>query len=279
MAEDWIGAPLKSGWTGLTAYCSCRVPTRVLAIQARCGSLEFVAQHIATALTRARAIEETRQRNAELEIINSVQQGLASKLDFQAIIDLVGDKVQAIFDAQVVDIATYDRATDSLYSWYTIEKGQRMSIEGARTYRSYGFRQRVIETHEPLVINHDMDRLMEEYHNPVVAGEPVKSAVFMPMMAGDHVMGIISLQNIDRENAFSESDVRLLQTLANSMSVALENARLFDETQRLLKETEQRAAELAIINSVQQGLASKLDMQAIYDLVGDKIREIFDAQM
>ena len=63
------------------------------------------------------------------------------------------------------------------------------------------------------------------------------------------------------------------------MGVALQNARLFDETQRLLKESEQRAAELAIINSVQQGLASKLDMQAIYDLVGDKIREIFDAQI
>src|SRR6185503_11437156 len=86
------------------------------------------------------------------------------------------------------------------------------------------------------------------------------------------------LQNIDRENAFSDSDVRLLQTLANSMSVALENARLFDETQRLLKETEQRAAELAIINSVQQGLSSKLEMQAIYELVGDKIQEIFNAQ-
>ena len=49
------------------------------------------------------------------------------------------------------------------------------------------------------------------------------------------------------------------------MSVALENARLFDETQRLLKDTDERAAELAIINSVQEGLASKLEMQAIYD--------------
>ena len=70
--------------------------------------------------------------------------------------------------------------------------------------------------------------------------------------------------------------MRLLTTLTNSMSVALENARLFDETQRLLKETEQRAAELAIINSVQEGLASKLDMQAIYDLVGDKVWEVFN---
>ena len=66
--------------------------------------------------------------------------------------------------------------------------------------------------------------------------------------------------------------------MASSLSVALENARLFDETQRLLTETNERAAELAIINSVQQGLAENLDMQSMYDLVGDKITEIFDAQ-
>ena len=59
----------------------------------------------------------------------------------------------------------------------------------------------------------------------------------------------------------------------------MENARLFDETQRLLTETNERAAELAIINSVQEGLAAKLDMQSMYDLVGDKIQEIFDAQV
>ena len=63
------------------------------------------------------------------------------------------------------------------------------------------------------------------------------------------------------------------------MGVALENARLFEETKRLLTETDQRAAELAIINSVQDGLAAELDMQAMYDLVGDKIHSIFDTQV
>jgi len=58
----------------------------------------------------------------------------------------------------------------------------------------------------------------------------------------------------------------------------LQNAQLFDETVRLLKETEQRAAELALINGVQQGLASKLDIQDIINLVGDKIRDVFDTQ-
>ena len=98
----------------------------------------------------------------------------------------------------------------------------------------------------------------------------------MPLVAGDQARGLISLTDMEREHAFSESDVRLLQTLANAMSVALENARLFDETQRLFKESEQRAAELAIINSVQQALAAELNMQGIYDAVGDKIREIFN---
>ena len=99
----------------------------------------------------------------------------------------------------------------------------------------------------------------------------------MPLVAGGEVRGVDQPRsNVEREHAFSESDVRLLQTLAGSMSVALENARLFDETQRLFKESEQRAAELAIINSVQEALAAELNIQGIYDAVGDKIREIFD---
>src|SRR5499427_8085546 len=98
-----------------------------------------------------------------------------------------------------------------------------------------------------------------------------KSVLFVPLMTGAKATGVISLQNIDRENAFAESDQQLLTTLAGSLSVALENA-------RLVHETRQRNAELALINSVQDAIAGELDPQAIYDAVGDKIQEVFDAQ-
>src|SRR5436190_8823841 len=99
------------------------------------------------------------------------------------------------------------------------------------------------------------------------------------MVSGGEVRGVLLLANNDREDAFSDADVRLLSTLASSLAVALENARLFDETKRLFREADERAAELAIINEVQQALASEIDMQAMYDLVGDRLREIFDAQV
>ena len=71
------------------------------------------------------------QREAELQLINSIQQGLASKLDFSSIIDLVGEQVRAITKAQSVFIALYDKSS-GLVSWpYWVTNGERIpdSIE------------------------------------------------------------------------------------------------------------------------------------------------------
>jgi nitrate/nitrite-specific signal transduction histidine kinase len=48
---------------------------------------------------------------------------------------------------------------------------------------------------------------------------------------------------------------------------------------QLTAQLKQRTEELAVISSVQEGLAKELDIQAIYDLVGNRIRELFDAQV
>ena len=64
------------------------------------------------------------------------------------------------------------------------------------------------------------------------------SAVNVPIIGSDRILGTIALENYERENAFGEAEVRLLTTVAASMGVALENARLLDETQRLFKESE-----------------------------------------
>jgi GAF domain-containing protein len=188
----------------------------------------------------------------------------------QAMYDLVGDLHQEFFDAQVVDIGFLDEAAELIRFPYTIEKGVRYPDEPLPII---GFRKWVLEQREPLLFGSATPELLAEYRQPaVIQGEPAKSSLFVPLVVAGKATGVISLQNIDRENAFTENDLRLLTTLAGSLSVALENARLFEETR-------QRNAELAVINDVQRSLAENLDMQAMYDLVGDRIHEIFDAQV
>jgi K+-sensing histidine kinase KdpD len=229
-------------------------------------------------LENARLFQTEQQRAHELAIINSIQLGLATQLEIQAVYDLVGNEIVKIFNAQVVMISTYNPETESIEHRYAIERGERIYAPGPHPLR--GFRKQIIETRQPVLINTHVAEQAARLGQFTLPGTITpKSWLGVPMLVGDRVTGVLSLQNVDEENAFSSADVSLLETLANSLSVALENARLFAETQRLLKETEQRNTELAIINRVQAGLASKLDLQAIYDLIGEKVREVFSVQV
>jgi PAS domain S-box-containing protein len=270
-SEDWLGVPLKSAEGRTVGVLVVQSYTKdVRYTEQDRDLLAFVGQHVGVALSRARAIEETRQRNAELALINSVQDAIAGELDQQAIYDAVGDKIQEIFDAQGVCIAFLDEATGLVSFPYLVERGERLSAE-PRLLAS-GFTKHVLETGEPLLLRENLDAEAERYGAFVLAGEMPKSLLWVPLMTGGRASGVISLDNFDREHAFDESDQQLLETLAGSLSVALENA-------RLVHETRQRNAELALINSVQDALAGELELQAIYDVVGDNIREVFDAQV
>jgi serine phosphatase RsbU (regulator of sigma subunit) len=214
------------------------------------------------------------QREAELNILNRVQQALAARLEVQAIYDLVGEGIREFFNAEVVMISTYDPETDSVEHRYAIERGERVYAPGH--FPPGGFRAKIVETRQPVLVNTNVAEQAARLGQPTLPGTITpKSWLGVPMLVGDQVTGILSLQDVEEENAFDEADVRLLQTFAASMSVALENARLFGETQRLLHESEQRAKELQSVNNVLAGLTRELDMASIYELVGEKIREIY----
>ena len=241
--------------------------------------LSTLANSMSVALENARLFNETEQRNAELAVINSVQQGLVAEMDMQGIYDLVGDKIRDLFDAQVTGIVTFNNNDKTEQFRYLFEDGERY-FPDIRPYDKV--REKIIADRKTLLINEKasfvLSKILGQPHKPVPGTRVAKSAIYVPMVVGKNVPGYVTLQNLDRENAFSESDVSLLNTLVNSMTVALENARLFNETTRLLAETEQRNAEFAVINSVQEGLVREMDMEAIYHLVGSRICEVLNTQ-
>ncbi|MDQ3127934.1 MAG: GAF domain-containing protein, partial [Chloroflexota bacterium] len=239
--------------------------------------LTTLAASLSVALENARLFDETKrllaetnERAAELGLINDVQRGLAEQLDMQTMYDLVGDRIQAIFDAQVVDIGILDADASLIRFPYTIERGVRFPDEPVPLS---GFRKLVLDTGQPLRINEDLvvqaGRLGQ---TAPIQGEIPKSMLLAPLGMGSGARGVISLQNLDREGAFSESDEELLTTLAASLSVALQNAQLIEETR-------QRLAELATVNEVGRALASQLDLDPLIQLVGDEMRRTFEADI
>ena len=171
---------------------------------------------------------ELMQREAELDILTSVQLGLAERLDVQSIYDLVGDKIREIFNPDVVMLSTYDPLTNTVEHRYAIEAGERIYAPGHLP--PGGFRGQIVQTRQPLMVNENVAALAVKYNQPTIAGTVTpKSWLGVPMLVGGQVTGILSLQSITREHAFKDSDMLILQTLAASMSVALENARMWEQ--------------------------------------------------
>ena len=282
--QSWLGVPI-TGPNRVIGVIALEATERDAYSESDERVLGTLASSMGVALENARLFDETKrlfreaeERAAELAIINEVQRGLAAQIEMQAMYELVGERLRDIFDAQVLDIGIYDRAEGLFHFPYTIERGVRFPDE---PIPSYGYRKHVMATREPLLIN---DRALErgvEFGQPPepLQGEMSLSLLWVPLVVGGEATGVLSLQNLDHEFAFTDGDVRLLTTLAASLSVALENARLIDETKRLLAESTERAAQLEIIAGIQQGLAARIDIQAMCDLVGDRLGELFDAQV
>lgn len=222
--------------------------------------MQAIASQTGVAMENARLfsesrhlLQETEQRAHELEIINSVQQGLASKLDVQSIYDLVGDTFHKFFNAQVVMISTYDPESDSVEHRYAIERGQRVNSPGR--HPPGGFRSQIIRTGQPLLVNRNVAQEATRLVQPILPGTATpRSWLGVPMLDNGKVTGILSVQNVDEEDAFDEADVRLLQTFAAAMSIALENARLYEKERQvaILEERQRLGRELH--DSVTQSL-------------------------
>ena len=270
--STWVGVPLVADGRQLGIVVVQSYTAAVHYTKSDLDLLVFVAQHVANALVRARAIEETRERNAELAIINEISSALAKQLDYESMYDLVGR--QGALDLRRTGRRRSRSSTPARRSSlivFVVERGVRLPNI---TTPYFGVGKHLVETrelapHRP----HDMAT--------VVAGLGQTGVI----QARRAVLGRVRPAGRGGPRSAASSPSRTSTAICilrgrrpadhhdhANMGVALENARLFDETKRLLGETDARAAELAIINEIGQALAKQLNFKAVIDLVGERIR-------
>ncbi len=280
ISQSWLGVPIINNEHPIGVVFLASYQPRAFN-EGHKRFLQTLSSAISTAIENARLFDETQrllketeQRAMELTIINSVQEGLSHHLDIDGIYRLVGENVRQKFNAQCVILGSFDPQTETEKIWYAYEKGMYIENLPDRSYDK--IRRYLVDTGKPYFDNHVTDDKMEQTSSVPLAGTEVPmSVMFVPLFSGPTVTGYVSLQNVEYHDAFSDNDLRLLTTLANSMSLALESARLFDETQRLLSETEQRATELAALNAVSSALVKELDLNSLIQLVGEQIVSVF----
>ncbi len=114
--------------------------------------------------------------------INSVQQGLVAEMDLDAIYDLVGEKIQDIFDAQIVSIATFNYSDNTEIFHFLYEDGEKHYPEPRPIDV---LRNHLIKTKKAFIANEPNDKALTDLGSPSPKPVPNKNAFIGSIYADD----------------------------------------------------------------------------------------------
>jgi PAS domain S-box-containing protein len=207
---------------------------------------------IARDISERKHAEETLQhRNAELTALNQFGQALSRLAEPFEILELIFTMIGQVLDDRNLFIALYDRdSQDVSFPVYAIN-GER--IHGGDRPLSNGITDYVIRTNKPFLVKRNLEKALDQCGIELI-GTPSRSFLAVPMRHGEKVIGVIALQDYEKENAYNEQQLELLTTMAAQATTALENAQLFTAVRQELEERKRAETALAesqaLLNSI-----------------------------
>jgi len=217
-----------------------------------------LALQIGLTLENYAVMHDAQRRTKEFALLTQIGQAISSRLDQDEILRAVQKELGQIFDTNDFYIAFQEG--DEIRFELEVEKGE---ILPKRTRKlGNGLSEFIVRSGQPLLIRTELEKTRERLGATYVPPRPAKSFCGAPILLGGRPAGVMAAMNTEREYAFEERDLEVMQTAAGQVSVAVENARLFAEEQR-------RSRQLAFLNSISKTAISSEDSeQMMADIVG-----------
>jgi GAF domain-containing protein/nitrogen-specific signal transduction histidine kinase len=191
------------------------------------------------ALENARLYQSTLFTAERFSILNQASYQVGTNLDPEQIYLAVHRAAQRLMPVESFVISLLDEETDEIEGVYLVDDDRRSPV--TRIPRDQGLSGQVISSGQPLLLQ---GAEMVEELDSVIYGKPdtPQSILAVPMMLSGRTIGMLSAQSY-HPNVYAEDDLQILSTLANQAAVAIQNSRLFNETERLAHELEMRVVE------------------------------------
>ncbi|MFM8321533.1 MAG: response regulator, partial [Chloroflexota bacterium] len=201
----------------------------------------YMMTNIINITEQRQAEKEQHKRAAQLALINEVGKKVVSVLDIQAVLDIAANQMHDAFGYQHVALFVLDARGGDLV--LQASAGWLAGIVPAayRLRLGEGLVGRAAQQGALCLANRVEDD--PHYVNPFPDLIPTRAELCLPLKAGERILGVLDVQS-PQPDAFSALDVAALETLADLVAVALDNAQLYQTVQTELHERTQAEAAL-----------------------------------
>ncbi|HEX4829559.1 MAG TPA: GAF domain-containing protein, partial [Trebonia sp.] len=151
-----------------------------------------------------------------LRDIEAVTDAALSRLDEQALLQALVERVRGVLHADTAAVLLLDRAARQLVA--TAASGIEEEVrQGVRIPLGAGFAGRVAASGEPVILDH-VDRTT--VRNPLLVDRGIRSLLGVPLLSGGRVIGVLHVGSLTGR-PFGQQDTELLQLAASRAAAAL----------------------------------------------------------
>jgi PAS domain S-box-containing protein len=229
------------------------------------------------AISRRRLVRQLK----ELDSLHAIGQALISTLDMSAILEAVYKQVNQIMPVETFFVALYDEETDEVNFPLVVENEDVVHWPSQRGGKD--LLQQIVRARSGRIRREQTDVLRRAF-GLSRSQRPVTSWLAAPILSGERLMGVITVQSHSLFNLYDSSHEEILNAIAAQAALAIQNAHLYLQTDKALA---RRVQELdSILNTVQEGVLL-LDLsyrviamnRALADIVGIAANDILGTSL
>jgi GAF domain-containing protein/CheY-like chemotaxis protein len=224
--------------------------------------LQAMADQLANAIENARLYEAAQRRVAELEAVRQAGLHVTSTLKLQPVLEAILESALQLVSGSDAHVFLYDGQKLSFGAAMWAAKVQRQPYAEPRPH---GLTYGVARSGERIVVSSVRDHPLFQDGN---WDDWDGAIVGLPLKIGDRVQGVMNVA-FGKPHAFHSHELRALELLAAQAAIAIENARLFKETQRHVEE-------LTALHNIDTVITSTLSLDEVLQRVYEQIGKVID---
>ncbi len=211
-------------------------------------------------------MQKTREERARRNrLLLNIARMMNASLNRNQILDTTAEQMVSLFDVDHSGIVRFDM--EHKIANVVAEHPSSGALERTIPLDN-PINRRLITEREPVVITDMRNAPLAESLQETIEELQIRSMLLVPLVAREEVIGSIGLDAIGRQRCFSEEEVSFAQTIANQVAMAMDNARLYEETQR-------RARQLEAAAEVARSATAILDVNELLDATVHLISDTF----
>jgi signal transduction histidine kinase len=234
--------------------------------------IAMVAAQAGPTLAMLDAVARGQDRVDQLHTLNEIGRRLSGVLDPETLLEAIYTATRRLVDTTIFYIAFYDQERDELDLKYVLEDGVPQPVQ-ERWGLDIGLAGLIVRDRQPI----RTDEYTAECYRRGVQPRPfaglrdARAWLGVPLLARDRLIGVMSVSTYREGYRYSDEHVDVLLTIAAQAAVALDNARLYQQSAR-------QTRQLATLNQIGRTLTSSLDPERVPALIIEQVTDLLNVE-